>query len=552
MTLRKQLFTLALCAMTFFPGCGGPSHGGTDDQGTVEDECALNTDNCSPNAICTDTATAFTCACMVGYSGNGVVCVREVCEDATDCDDQVPCTVDSCSASGSCLHTPTSSLCTDSAVCDPTDGCTVGRICGSPSDCVDNDPCTQDEMCNASSATCVFAPLDNDEDDEVPLVCGGTDCDDDDDRVGAGGSERCGNGVDDDCDGVIDADATVDTDASLRYDESNCGTCGNVCGNGTTCYQGACVACGTTGAACCNTSCQSATSCSGGTCTNGGSCLASNGMATCSAAPVCGGAGQACCAGNSCSTGNVCGTNSMCQQVGNCGDSGTDTLYRLTALNIPTPSQASGGATVGHNVDGVGTTCGVPDYAGGVDNSLIDLAAALPSLAPDDPIDLQTEIDTALSCSASSQDCTRLDLIVSVRTGTGCAVMEIEDAEGNNLAGPFVTTLDASGNFQGTVASFDLSIPYETGSGSVSIDLDLTNVVISGNRSASALTNVVIGGSLLKTAFEAMIMDLLPFLGADISFEDISGILANLYDVQVAGQCGALSVGLTASGTSYP
>jgi hypothetical protein len=259
------------------------------------DECTLGTDNCSPNAVCTDTVGAFMCECAGGFNGNGVVCEHVACEDVGDCDDAVACTVDSCSASGSCLHTPTSSLCADNGVCHPTRGCLVGSICGSPSECVDNDPCTRDEMCDASSATCVFAPLDNDEDGEVPLVCGGTDCNDADDSVGAGGDERCGNGVDDDCNGVIDTDATLASDPSLRSSESDCGSCGNTCTQGDTCYQGECVACGTTGAPCCNAFCDSATSCAGGTCTNGGSCVRDGGSATCSA--PCGGANQACCAG---------------------------------------------------------------------------------------------------------------------------------------------------------------------------------------------------------------------------------------------------------------
>ncbi|MBK7153049.1 MAG: hypothetical protein IPL19_24870 [Sandaracinaceae bacterium] len=599
MTIRHLLLTLAMCAATLFPGCGGgdaPLDSGPADQavsttcavnnggcsispmvlcglsGTGQvlcaacptgyvgdgrvctssgpvDECTLGTDNCSPNAICTDTVAAFMCECAGGFNGNGVVCEHVACEDVGDCDDAVACTVDSCSASGSCLHTPTSSLCADNGVCHPTRGCLVGSICGSPSECVDSDPCTRDEMCDAASATCVFAPLDNDEDGEVPLVCGGTDCNDAVSQVGAGKNERCGNGVDDDCNGVVDSDATVSSDPTLRSSETNCGGCGNACAQGDTCYQGVCVACGTTGAPCCNTTCESATSCFGGTCSNGGSCLRAGGTATCTA--PCGDIGEICCAGSTCGWAQTCDAGNICRDASFCADAGTAVLYRLNSLDIPTPDQAAAGDIVGHNVDRAGDTCGVPDYDGGVDNSLIDLAAALPALAPDDPMDLQAEIDTALNCPAASVDCTRMDLIVSVRTGTGCVIMEIEDGNGETLAGPFSGTRDGSGNVRGVVSSLNLTIPYGTDTGTVDIDLTITNVIITGNVTANSLSNVVIGGALVQTALETTLMEALATIDGNYSFDDVEPILENLYDIQVGGQCAALSVGFTGAGTLY-
>ena len=37
-------------------------------------ECAMGLDNCDVNAMCTDTTTSFQCACLSGYSGDGVTC----------------------------------------------------------------------------------------------------------------------------------------------------------------------------------------------------------------------------------------------------------------------------------------------------------------------------------------------------------------------------------------------------------------------------------------------------------------------------------------------
>ena len=38
------------------------------------DECALDLDNCSPNANCTNTVGSFTCQCLPGFTGDGVEC----------------------------------------------------------------------------------------------------------------------------------------------------------------------------------------------------------------------------------------------------------------------------------------------------------------------------------------------------------------------------------------------------------------------------------------------------------------------------------------------
>lgn len=32
------------------------------------------TDNCNANAACTNTPGSFTCACMTGYTGDGITC----------------------------------------------------------------------------------------------------------------------------------------------------------------------------------------------------------------------------------------------------------------------------------------------------------------------------------------------------------------------------------------------------------------------------------------------------------------------------------------------
>ena len=38
------------------------------------DECAEGTHNCSMNATCTNIVGGFTCACLNGFTGDGVSC----------------------------------------------------------------------------------------------------------------------------------------------------------------------------------------------------------------------------------------------------------------------------------------------------------------------------------------------------------------------------------------------------------------------------------------------------------------------------------------------
>ena len=227
-------------------------------------------------------------------------------------------------------------------------------------------------------------------------------------------------------------------------------------------------------------------------------------------------------------------------------------VYHLTTLSIPTQTQANNGETIGHNVDFAGDVCGVPDYAGGVDNSLIDLAAALPALAPDDPIDLQSAIDAAIACPASGPTCTRLELNVRVTPGVGCASVVIEDEQQVPLGGPFVASVDGAGNLRGVTSEFGFTIPYDTTSGFVDLRVNLTQVTVTGTTAGGTLSNVVIGGLLAQPDFETFLMDVVQVTGGEVTFDDIAPILANLYDVVVGPSCSAMSAGFLAAGAATP
>ncbi|XP_072017070.1 neuropilin-1-like [Amphiura filiformis] len=66
-----------------------------------DNECTLSTDNCDANATCTNTVGSFTCACNVGYNGDGVTC--------TD-DNECILLTDNCDANAACTNIPVGSF----------------------------------------------------------------------------------------------------------------------------------------------------------------------------------------------------------------------------------------------------------------------------------------------------------------------------------------------------------------------------------------------------------------------------------------------------------
>jgi hypothetical protein len=102
--------------------------------------------------------------------------------------------------------------CESSDLCIPR-RCEDTRCVEEPVECVDDDPCTRDG-CDATTGRCEFESVTADEDDDgfrrplpgfvpgQPGACG-DDCNDASALASPGGVERC-DGLDNDCDGVID------------------------------------------------------------------------------------------------------------------------------------------------------------------------------------------------------------------------------------------------------------------------------------------------------------------------------------------------------------
>ncbi|MCC7536924.1 MAG: PD40 domain-containing protein [Deltaproteobacteria bacterium] len=218
------------------------------------DHVACTVDHCAAG-VCTHEPCEGCCgdglACRVG---SGCVRAPRICTRDDDCDDEVDCTLDSCVDETSCENQPQSELCPPGQICttagcterpppcvtdddcrtanrclrfhcEPEFGCQLDGVI----DCDDGDACTTDE-CDGSDG-CANVLVDADGDGDVPIECGGHDCDDHDRTRHGSAPERCENAVDDDCDGDIN-EGCCDTGAMCM---TACGSTGQLTLDGMEC-----------------------------------------------------------------------------------------------------------------------------------------------------------------------------------------------------------------------------------------------------------------------------------------------------------------------------
>lgn len=153
---------------------------------------------------------AFVCDC----ADDGNVCTRDVCNAAGVCTHPRAC------PDGSwCLANPDGSFACGTRACTLDTECPAGLAC--------------DQFIGCLVGLCRYrANADQDGDGELDRGCGGNDCQPGNRAIP--GVERC-NGIDDDCNNI------VDDLASLTTDRLNCGVCGNVCASGSACVDGRCI-----------------------------------------------------------------------------------------------------------------------------------------------------------------------------------------------------------------------------------------------------------------------------------------------------------------------
>lgn len=210
--------TAVPCVTLAAPSAVEICNNGLDDdcEGSVDDGCECGDEECMPGetwadcpADCPEPANGSPCddgdLCTSGdtwqngvcASGTPVTCESDnacvsagTCNPTTgcsatkvNCDDGVDCTADTCDSVLGCLNTPDDSACSDGDPCT-IDTCDAAAGCGH----------TADPLC---------AGQDGDGDGWVAAADGGDDCDDNDAAVYPGAAEAC-NGIDDDCNAVVD------------------------------------------------------------------------------------------------------------------------------------------------------------------------------------------------------------------------------------------------------------------------------------------------------------------------------------------------------------
>jgi hypothetical protein len=129
------------------------------------------------------------------------------CLDDGQCTDAFPCTRDGCDAERHrCHFVADDTLCDDAVYCDGAERCVPGFGCrpGEPVACSDGTACTID-ACVEATHVCTHTPRDADGDGDPDGNCPpGHDCNDADPNVSSKAREICDNGIDDNCDGVVD------------------------------------------------------------------------------------------------------------------------------------------------------------------------------------------------------------------------------------------------------------------------------------------------------------------------------------------------------------
>jgi len=175
---------------------------------TCDDGNACTNNVCDGNGGCRFPANSAPCddgnACT--FSDH---CANGRCGGTSySCDDGNVCTDDACDGAGGCRFTTNTASCDDGNACTSGDRCSGGLCAGTRISCDDGNVCTDDSCdplmgCRHVANT---APCDDGNSCTASDVCSGGVCRGTPAVCCASYELSCTNGVDDDCDGLVDRD----------------------------------------------------------------------------------------------------------------------------------------------------------------------------------------------------------------------------------------------------------------------------------------------------------------------------------------------------------
>lgn len=217
--IRRLSGALALALATSCTVGGTPPpvgvDGGHDGASVVFDDSGLGADR----APCTPESTAGHACTSDAECDDGCFCNgRERCAGGSCAEGTAPCRAPAAACAESacdetaqqCMVQEHDEACDDGDACNGAEECSsvFGCVAGAIPSCDDGDVCTVDSCAPASG--CAHVSRDIDGDGVTPVMCGGEDCDDYDPDRHPGVAEVCGDGIDQDCDRVVDNGCELD------------------------------------------------------------------------------------------------------------------------------------------------------------------------------------------------------------------------------------------------------------------------------------------------------------------------------------------------------
>lgn len=186
---------------------------------TVDDACTVGV--CVPGGNTCACGMTSDCPVDADLCNGTLICVGNDCVvDLTtviSCPGNTDCQTFACNpATGICDATaqPDGTTCEDGSFCTDGDTCLLGTCSAGPARNCDDAVALCTGTCDETNDVCVLDPLcncnPNDSDNDGYSECQG-DCDDTNGFVHPNATEFC-NGIDDDCDGLIDEDFDMDMD----------------------------------------------------------------------------------------------------------------------------------------------------------------------------------------------------------------------------------------------------------------------------------------------------------------------------------------------------